>query len=99
MEEYAFPQKTVFDDFSLITRETSRAGDRVAKQELLNIVRGSRNNLLFCGQFLPDGDLLKSMIDAAGRDVEVSIISNGLSFHRQPMYIVNHLLAERKLKV
>lgn len=91
------PEKAVFDDLAFITRETVRKGGSLADKEISILIQEAESNLLFCGQFIPDGLLLENIVNAADRGVEVVIISNGPSFSRQPMYMLTRKLAERKL--
>lgn len=93
----SLPEKATFADLAFITRETTRKGDRLADQEISSIIQGAESNLLFCGQFIPDGQILKDLVDTADRGAEVTIISNGPSPSRQPLYMPIRKLAERKL--
>lgn len=90
------PEKVTFNNFTFITRETTRQGGRLADQEISSIIQGAEGNLLFYGQFIPDGSLLEDLVDAADRGVEVDIISNGPSPSRQPMYLLKRKFVERK---
>lgn len=90
-------EKIVINDFAFLTKETTKNGDMLAAKEISNLIRGAKSNLIFCGQFIPDGKLLDDLVKAASRGVEVVVISNDSSPSRQPMYIATRKLAEIKL--
>lgn len=90
-------EKSVFDDFTFVTRETTKKGGKLADKEITELIQGAEKNLLFSGQFIPDGPLLQELIDASNRDVEVVIISNGPSPSRQPVYMFTRAIVEKKL--
>lgn len=91
------PERVIFDDFAFTTRETTRRGGKLADQLISNVIRGAERNLLFCGQFIPDGSVLNDLVSADYRGVEVTIVSNGPFPSRQPLYVPTRMLAERKL--
>lgn len=96
-EQSASPEKVIFDGFTFITRETLKKGGRLVDQEVSNIIQEAQSNILFCGQFIPDGVFLQNLINAADRGVEVAIVSNRPSLSRQPMYVFTRKVIERKL--
>ena len=96
-EQNAKPEKVIFDGMTFITREAIAKGGKLADQEVNNVIQQAENNILFCGQFIPDGRLLQDLINAADRGVEVAVVSNRPSLSRQPMYVFTRKILERKL--
>lgn len=91
------PERVIFEDFAFTTRETMRNGERLADQLISEVIQGAEHDLLFCGQFIPDGSVINDLINSSHRGVKVIIVSNGSFPSRQPLYIPTRMFAERKL--
>lgn len=90
-------ERTSVEHFTFVTREVTKNGNKIADEEMSEVIEGAENSLLFCSQFIPDGPLFKQFQNAADRGVDVTMISNGPSPSRQPMYMVVRYNAERRI--
>jgi hypothetical protein len=62
--------------YELISRELCPEGNAEADDAIRKLIDDSRERLMFFGQWLPDGDVLRRMAKAALRGVRVEVYSN-----------------------
>lgn len=85
-KHFSYPTKERVEDFTFITRELTGNGNELADKEIKDVIDSARDEVLFCGQWLPDGETFNALYRAAQKGVRVSIYANFPPLTRQPIY-------------
>lgn len=83
-EHFSPPTRERIEDFTFITRELT--GNDLADKEIKEVIDSAKSEVLFCGQWLPDGETFNALYRAAQRGVRVSVYANFPPITRQPIY-------------
>lgn len=88
-----------FYAISVITREITKGGNELINDEVRRNIEAARQEVIFCGQWLPDGITLSALIEAAKRGVQVQVFTNFPPLNRQPVYsLLRYSLAKKLAK-
>lgn len=90
-EHFIPPSRIRIGDFTFVTRELRENGNELANNEIREVINAAIDEILFCGQWLPDGETYDALYKAAQRGVRVSIFSNLPPITRQPIYALLRL--------
>lgn len=85
-KHFTLPTKERIDDLTFITRELTDNGNEFANNEIREMIQSAKNEVLFCGQWLPDGETFGALHKAALKGVKVDVYSNFPPITRQPIY-------------
>jgi phosphatidylserine/phosphatidylglycerophosphate/cardiolipin synthase-like enzyme len=90
------PAQETTDSFTFTTREVGEGGNTLADEQILDVINSAQDNLIFCTQFIPDGEIFDDLMSASDRGVDVSIYTNFPPASRQPIYsLLRYVLARR----
>lgn len=96
-EHFTKPSRIRIGDFTFVTRELTKDGNELANNETREVINSAREDIIFCGQWLPDGETFNALCNAARRGVRVFVFSNLPPVTRQPAYALLRLKLAKDL--